>query len=199
MVLTWVSLACGGTTLLDGPVYTCPTAIPPTVLPGTPPPPLPTPYVITPPQDFFRDDPVIVGAAGAPLRVQFRLLTVQSLPASPDKHGQPRRIYSWQLEVHNLGSQPYETFPALQMFLSTLTTPGGDLTGVWPSSQAAAHEAGLTIDPNLYTLPPGQMRVFRFAAYAPPGLAHRFTFALDPTVTAGSPQVTWVNQPNPFC
>lgn len=197
-MLSVATLACG-TALHDVPVYVCPTEVPPTILPGTPQPPPPTPVVITPPQDFYAGDPVIVGTAGAPLRVQFRLLNAQSFAASPDEDGRPRRVYVWQLEVSNLGSEDYELFPALQMYLSTIATPAGEVTGAWGSSQAAADETGLTIDNDTAILLPGERRVFRLAAYGPAGTARRFTFTLDPTVTAGSGTITWVNATNPYC
>lgn len=204
--LLFAILACVGTVLRDGALYVCPSPIPataaPTVLPGTPlPPPTalpPTPFVITPPQDFYLGDAVFVGAAGAAVRVRLRLQPVRSYPALP-AGGQPRSIYAWSLEVKNAGTQNYEIFPAVQMYLSTVMTASGESTGVWGSTNAAADEAHLTIDDNFYTLIPGETRTFRFAAYAPAGSAKRFTFTLDPTVTQGSPVITWINQTNPSC
>ncbi len=192
-------LACVGTALTGLPSYTCPTDIPPVVTPGTPLPPPATPYVITPPQDFYRGDAVFVGSPGAAQRVRFRLQNVSSYPASPDANGMPRRIYAWQLQVRNVGSQDYEVFPALQLYLSEVNTTAGVVSGTWGSTQAAADEAGLTIDNEVYTLASGQTRTFRFAAYAPAGTARRFTFTLDPTVTEGSSVITWTNQDNPYC
>jgi hypothetical protein len=204
--LLFAVLACVGTVLPDRAVYVCPSPIPataaPTVLPGTPlPPPTklpPTPFVITPPQDFYVGDVVFIGAAGAPVRVRLRLQAVRTYPAAP-AGGQSRRIYAWALEVKNAGTQNYEIFPAVQLYLSVVTTASGESTGVWGATQAAADEAGLTLDDNFYTLIPGETRTFRFAAYAPAGSARRFTFTLDPTVTQGSPVITWINQTNPSC
>ena len=207
--LIFAALACAGTPLLDVPIYICPTNVPPTAAPvmtlppglptAVPPPiPPPTPYIITPPQDFYLGDAVFVGVSGSPVRVRFRLQNVRAYPASPSD-GQPRSVYAWQLEVKNVGAQDYEVFPALQMYLSTVSTASGDVNGAWGSSQAAADEAGLTIDNEVYTLTPGVTRVFRFAAYGPAGGARRFIFTLDPTVTEGSATITWVNQTNPYC
>lgn len=204
--LLFAALACVGTVLRDGVIYICPSPIPataaPTVQPGTPSPlPTalpPTPFVITPPQDFYVGDAVFIGAEGAPVRVRLRLQPVRIYSATPVS-GQPRSIYAWSLEVKNAGTQNYEIFPAVQMYLHTISTASGEVTGVWGSTQAAADEARLTIDDNFYTLIPGETRTFRFAAYAPTGSARRFTFTLDPTVTQGSPVITWINQTNPSC
>jgi hypothetical protein len=204
--LLFAVLACVGTVLRDGAVYVCPSPIPataaPTVLPGTPlPPPTklpPTPFVIIPPQDFYVGDAIFVGAAGAPVRVRLRLQAVRSFPAAP-AGGKPRSIYAWALEVKNAGTRNYEIFPAVQLYLSTVMTTSGEMTGAWGSTQAAADEARLTLDDNFYTLAPGETRTFRFAASAPAGSARRFTFTLDPTVTQGSPVITWINQTNPYC
>ncbi len=202
-------LACAGTPLAGLPIYTCPTSVPPTamptVLPGTATPiplptlPPPTPYVIMPPLDFYVGDAVFVGETTAPDRVRFRLQNIMSYPASPDADGLVRRVYAWQLEVRNLGNQAYEIFPALQMYLSEITTGAGNQLGAWGSTQAAADEAGVSIDNDAYSLTPNETRTFRFAAFAPSGSASRFTFTLDPTITSGSGTINWTNQHNPYC
>jgi hypothetical protein len=151
-----------------------------------------------PPQDFYIGDAVVVGSVGSPTRVRFRLLNIQTFPA-PQKDGLPRNIYAWQLEVKNVGTADYNIFPAYRMYLSRVTTATGEIGGVWGSSQTAANEVGLTIDNGIYVLAPQEIRTFHFAAYAPAGSAHRFTFTLDPTVTEGSSTITWTNQSNPFC
>jgi hypothetical protein len=199
MFIVFAALACAGTPLLGVPTYSCPTDVPPVVTPGTPLPPPPTPYVITPPQPFFVGDAVFVGSAGATQRVRFRLQHVRPYPVPPAAEGTTRQVYAWQLEVHNAGTQDYQVFPTVQMYLSEVATTSGNVGGIWGSSQAAADVAGLNIDNNVYTLAPGQTRMFRLAAFAPAGNARRFTFTLDPTVTEGSRSITWTNQTNPYC
>jgi len=198
-------LACAGTPLAGAPAYTCPTPVLPptsTVLAGTPQPtprPQPTPYVILPPADFFVGDAVFIGTSQDENGVRFRLQSVGSQPASPDGNGDPRNVYTWQLEVKNIGTADYEVFPSAQMFLNEISTAYGDQTGVWPATREAADEAGAPFDDDAYRLDSGETRVFRFAAYGPAGQASRFTFQLDPTVSDGSGVVTWTNQSNPTC
>ncbi|RMG74253.1 MAG: hypothetical protein D6711_09235 [Chloroflexi bacterium] len=198
-------LACTGTPLTDTPVYICPTPVPlptSTVLAGTPQPtprPQPTPYVILPPTDFFVGDAVFIGTSVSENGVRFRLQSVGSQPASPDGNGEPRNVYTWQLEVKNIGTADYEVFPSAQMFLNEISTAYGDQTGVWSATREAADEAGVPFDDDAYRLDSGETRVFRFAAYGPVGQASRFAFQLDPTVSDGSEIVTWTNQNNPHC
>ena len=198
-------LACAGTPLAGAPAYSCPTPVPlptSTVLAGTPQPtplPQPTPYVILPPADFFVGDAVFIGTSASENGVRFRLQSVGSQPASPDGNGDPRHIYTWQLEVKNIGTADYEVFPSAQMFLNEISTAYGDQNGVWPATREAADEAGVPFDDDAYRLDSGETRAFRFAAYGPAGQASRFTFQLDPTVSDGSGVVTWTNQSNPYC
>ena len=191
-------LACAGTPLLDVPSVTCATPLQPTVLPGTPAPIPPTPVVISAPDDFYIGDSVIVGNPPSPLRVEFRLLDVQTYPTSPDNYGNPRQIVSWRLRVKNIGSQDYEIFPALQMFLSEVDTAYGAQTGTWGASQIAGDLIGQTVDNDIYTLIPDQTRTFRLVAFVPAGTVQRFVFVLDPTGDESS-TVSWSNQTNPFC
>jgi hypothetical protein len=190
-------LACAGTPLLDAPSVTCPTPVQPTALPGTPPPIPPTPVVIT--DEFYIGDRVIVGNPSSPLRVQFRLLDVQTYPTTPDNYGNPRQIVSWRLRVKNIGTQEYEVFPALQMFVSEVDTAYGTQTGTWGTTQVAGDLIGQTVDNDIYTLTPNQTRTFQLVAFAPAGTVRRFAFMLDPTVTDSSEQITWQNQQNPNC
>jgi len=190
-------LACVGTPLLDMPSVTCPTPVQATVLPGTPAPIPPTPVVIT--DDFYIGDRVIVGNPSSPLRVQFRLLDVQTYPTSPDSYGNPRQIVSWRLRVKNIGTQDYEIFPALQMFVSEVDTAYGTQTGTWGATQAAGDLVGQTVDNDIYTLTPNQTRTFQLVAFAPAGTVRRFAFVLDPTVSESSTRITWQNQQNPYC
>jgi hypothetical protein len=190
-------LACAGTPLLNMPSVTCPTPVQPTVLPGTPAPIPPTPVVIT--DEFYIGDKVIVGNPSSPLRVQFRLLDVQTYPTSPDVYGIPRQIVSWQLRVKNIGTQNYEILPALQMFVSEVDTAYGTVTGTWGSTQTAGDLIGQTVDNDIYTLTPDQTRTFRLVAFAPAGTVRRFAFMLDPMVTDSSEQITWQNHQNSYC
>lgn len=198
-------LACAGTPLAGSPIYTCPTAIPQptaTVLAGTPMPtprPQPTPYVILPPTDFYLGDAVFVGSSASENGVRFRLQSVSSSPTSPDTDGTARRIYTWQLEVKNIGTADYDIFPSVQMFLSEISTASGNLSGTWFATREAAEEINVPFDDDVYTLNPGQTRSFRFAVYGRTGQAKRFTLQLDPTVTSGSGTINWTNQSNPYC
>ena len=180
-------LACAGTGLLDTPSFTCPTAIPPTVLAGTPTPIPPTPVVILPPNDFYLDDPVIVG------EVQFRLIDVNVHPNGDEA------IYVWTLEVSNRGQQDYEIFPASQMFISAVQSAYGEITGVWSATQSAANELGISGDMDLYALAPHETRLFNLAASAPAGDSVRFSFDLTPTITDDDHFIKWANQSNPYC
>jgi hypothetical protein len=185
--------------------YVCPTAVPtmtvpqPTSLPGTPllPPTLiplpPTPYVITPPQDFYVGDAVFVGTPGAPLRLRFRLLSIQSQPALPIS-GEPRSLYTWQIEISNLGTVVYETIPIALMAITQVETVSGHLNGTWHTSDIAMHEAGY-INENYGALQPGTSRIYRLAAYAPAGDLRQLTYSLD----GGTNRITWVNAANPYC
>jgi len=190
-------LACVGTPLLDMPSVTCPTPLQPTVLPGTPAPIPPTAVVIT--DDFYIGDSVIVGNTSSPLQVQFRLLDVNTNPTTSDVFGNPRQIVSWRLRVKNIGTQNYEIFPALQMFVSEVDTAYGTQTGTWGASQIAGDLIGQTADNDIYTLIPDQTRAFRLVAFAPAGTVQRFTFVLNPTMTDSNGRIAWQNQQNPYC
>ena len=190
-------LACAGTPLLDVPSVTCATPVQPTVLPGTPSPIPPTPVVIT--DEFYIGDRVIVGNASSPLRVQFRLLNLQTYPTSPDANGNPRQIVNWRLRVKNIGTQDYEIFPALQMYVSEVDTAYGTQIGTWGASQIAGDLIRQTLDNDIYTLVPDQTRTFRLVAFAPSGTVRHLAFVLDPTTTETSDRITWQNQSNPTC
>jgi len=195
--MVFAVLACAGTSLLDVPSMTCATPVQPTVLPGTPTPIPPTPVVIT--DEFYISDKIIVGSPSAPLRVQFRLLDVQTYPTTPDVYGNPRQIVSWRMRVKNIGTRDYEIFPALQMFVSEVETAYGTQSGTWGATQAAGDLIGQTVDYDIYTIIPDQTRTFRLVAFAPAGTVRRFAFVLDPTVTDSSERITWQNQQSPYC
>jgi hypothetical protein len=152
-----------------------------------------------PPADFFLGDAVFIGTSSSENGVRFRLQSVGSYPASPDLDGTARRIYTWQLEVKNIGTADYEIFPGIQMFLSEISTASENLSGTWFATREAAEEANVPFNADIYALNSGQTRSFRFAAYAPAGQAKRFTLQLDPTVTSGSGMINWANQSNPYC
>ena len=197
-------LACG-TAVTQTAHYVCPTPIPtavvpqPTPLPGTPLPfptpiPLPpTPYVITPPQDFYVGDAVYVGQSGAALRLRFRLLGVQAQPADP-VGGEPRSLYTWRLQIANLGSAPYDTVPVALMTMTRIDTFTGQLSGTWNTSETAMQDAGFTGE-NYDALQPGSSRIYRLAAYGPSGNARQPAYTLD----GASNRITWVNAGNPYC
>ncbi len=194
VMLLFAVLACG-TLVTDTASYTCPTAAPQataTTLAGTPMPtlpPPPTPYSITPPQDFYLGDAVLVGQQGAPLRLRFRLQNVQSQSAGS------RNLVTWRLEIRNLGSATYETIPVALMVITRITTANGEQTGTWQTSDAAMAAAGFTSE-NYDPLAPGSTRVYRLAAYIPTGSVNQFTYLLD---GEGGNRITWVNAANPYC
>lgn len=199
VMLVFAALACG-TIVTDTASYTCPTAVPQataTTLAGTPlptlPPP-PTPYTISPPQDFYVGDAVFVGQSGASLRLRFRLQNVRSQPAPP-LGGSPRSLYTWQLEVRNLGSADYETVPVALMVITRINTASGEQTGTWNTSETAMTAAGFTNE-NYDPLTPSSTRVYRLAAYAPARSVRQFAYLLD---GGGSNRITWVNAANPSC
>ncbi len=182
LFMIFVALACG-TVITDTATFTCPTAVPE---PGEP---IIPPVSISAPQDFYVDDAVFVGQPGAPLRLRFRLQTVQVQAA-----GSGQRVM-WRLEIHNLGTIPYETIPAALMVITRITTASGEQTGIWRTSEAAMNAAGFTGE-NYDPLPPGSTRVYRLAAYIPTGSPSQFTYLLDGD---GGNRITWVNQRNPYC
>jgi hypothetical protein len=194
IMLLFAVLACG-TIVTDLASYICPTAVPQataTTLAGTPiptlPPP-PTPYTITPPQDFYVGDAVFVGQSGAPLRLRFRLLNVQSQPA------QSQNLVTWRLEIRNLGSATYETIPIALMLITRINTANGEQIGTWRTSDAAMAAAGFANE-NYDPLTPGSMRLYRLAAYIPAGSVNQFAYLLD---GEGGNRITWINATNPYC
>jgi len=197
IIIVFAMLACAGTPLLDVPSVTCATPIQATVLPGTPAPIPPTRVVIT--DEFYIGDNVIIGNPASPLRVQFRLLDVQTYPTTPDALGNPRQIVSWRLRVKNIGTLDYEIFPALQMFVSEVETAYVIKSGTWGATQAAGDLIGQTVDNDIYTLTPDQTRTFPLVAFAPAGTVRRFAFVLDPTVADSNERITWQNQQNSIC
>lgn len=194
IMLVFAAIACG-TLVTDTASYTCPTAVPQataTTLAGTPQPtllPLPTPYRITPPQDFYVGDAVFVGQPGAPLRLRFRLQSVQTQPAGT------RNLITWRLEIRNLGSTTYETIPVALMVITRINTANGEQTGTWRTSEAAMQAAGFTNE-NYEPLAPGSTRTYRLAAYIPAGGVGQFAYLLDGD---GGNRITWVNAANPYC
>lgn len=191
-------LACG-TIVTETALYVCPTRLPPTTVPITVGPgtpiviptliPTSTPYRIFPPQDFYRGDAVFIGQPYAPLRLRFRLQSVQSQPAPP------RALYVWSLEIKNLGTMAYETIPVAQAMITQIRTGSGDLEGSWLPTDKAMKAAGF-LEENYEPLLPGTTRVYRIAVYGPVGSVRRIAFRLD---DEGRNQITWINQANPFC
>lgn len=179
-----------------------PLPIYPTPVPTYTPYPTPTLYVRT--NDYFVGDPVY--AITATLRLKFRVTAVQSLPAPPDTHGNPRSVYVWRLEVKNIGTLEYNLFPAAQMYVSEVITPtGGTMQGVWGPSLDAARAAGISPTYDPAALRPGQTMLFSLAAFGPQGTAYRISYALDlttrggPTQVPGTNIVSWLNRPNTDC
>ncbi len=181
---------------LPGPIY-------PTPVPTYTPYPTPTLYVRT--NDYFIGDPVY--AAGS-LKVRFRVtqITAQSTTV-PDPQGNPQNVYIWQLEVKNIGSIEYSIFPAAQMYISQIVTPGGGtMDGVWGPSIRAAQAAGITTNYDPVGLQPGETQTFTLVAFGPVGTVYRLSYAMDssergsgPTQVPGTNIVSWINAVNTIC
>ncbi|MGQ9910488.1 MAG: hypothetical protein ACUVS2_16805 [Candidatus Flexifilum sp.] len=204
----WNGRLCATNTPAPGGSYTTPGHIRPgataSPYPTTTPYPTSTPFVIRPPQPFFIGDPVYTGGFISPVSARLRLLSVTTLPAPPAPDGQPRALVRWQIEIRSLGRAAYEVFPAYQAYVSAVSTPAGEVVGVWGASAAAAALAGLTTPLEAVTLPPGTTRTFDLAAFIPAGTPRTFSFALDPTVRSapgipGSNLLVWSSAVNPHC
>ncbi|MCB9457895.1 MAG: hypothetical protein H6671_18080, partial [Anaerolineaceae bacterium] len=141
-------------------------------------------------QDFYLGDSIFVGQPGAPLRLRFRLLGVQSQPAPP-LGDIPQNLYTWRLEIHNLDSTTYETVPVALVLITALTTPTGEQTGAWLTSLAAMNAAGFT-DENYDALLLGTTRIYRLAAFAPAGTSTGWPtcWIAGATVSPGSTRPT---------
>lgn len=202
----WNGVVCANNTPFPGGMYSTPSLWLPgataTPRPTTTPYPTPTPFIIRPPQNFYLGDPVYTGGFVSAASVRLRLLTVQTLPSAAGN------VAYWEVEIKNVGSAPYEVFPAAQMVVSSVMTELSEVQGAWGASRGAALEAGIPAGFEAVALSAGQARTFRLAAYIPDGTPHRFTFALDPTTRPtppapdgmpGSNLLTWVNAPNPTC
>lgn len=207
----WNGFLCATNTPGPGGIYTTPSyavlGVTSTPRPTNTPYPTPTPFVIRPPQSFFVGDAIYTGGFVSSLSVRLRLLNVVSLAASPAADGSLRSIARWEIEIRNVGSAPYEVFPAWQMYVAAVMTPSGELEGIWGASRDAVAEAGLSTPLEAVTLAPGETRLFALAAYIPAGTAQRFAYALDPTTrpvpaTPGMPGtnvMVWTNSINTIC
>ena len=198
------------------PIYPNPLYPPPGGAPGsmtaTPRPtytPWPTPTLYVRTADYFVGDPVYSPLQPSGLQVRYRVTRVTTYPTPRlDAQGQPQSIFVWQLEVRNVGTMAYSIFPAAQMYVSTITLPGGQETeGIWGASIAAAEEAGLTPEYELVDVQPDETRTFTLAAFGPQGDVRRLAYVLDatsrgddiPTVVPGQNIVTWINEVNTIC
>jgi hypothetical protein len=192
---------------LNPPPGGAPGSLTPTPRPTYTPWPTPTEYVRT--NDYFVGDAIYTPAQPSGLQLMFRVTSVSDLSAAePDGQGQPQSIFTWEFEVKNVGSVEYDIFPAGQMYLSTITLPGGlETEGVWGASLAAAEEAGLTPNYELTDVQPGETKTFTLAAYGPRGTARRIAYVLDvtardggiPTIVPGQNIVSWINEVNTIC
>lgn len=159
-----------------------------------------------PPDDFYVDDAIYTGGFVSPLSVRLKLMNIQTITAS-SASGEPRNIVVWQIEIKNVGTSPYDVFPAWQMFVSTVATSEGDMDGLWGASLDALNEAGLNVDVDTSTIAPGQTQTFKLAAYIPTGIPKHFAWALDPTTrptpatpgVPGSNLLVWTNSQNTVC
>jgi hypothetical protein len=159
--------------------------------------------------DYFVGDAIYTGEQPSGLRLHFRVTDIRGMDAvEPDADGQPRSIFVWDLEVTNVGSVEYDLFPAGQMYVSTVTLPGGvEVEGVWGASTGAALEAGFTPQYDMTDIQPGETKTFTLAAYGPRGTARRIAYVLDvtarqggiPTIVPGQNIVSWINEVNTIC
>ena len=207
-----------GVTRVTYPIYPNPLNPPPGGAPGsmTPTPrptytpwPTPTQYVRT--NDYFVGDAIYTPAQPSGLQLMFRVSSISEMAAAePDASGQPQSVFIWEFEVKNVGSVEYDIFPAGQMYVSTITLPGGmETDGVWGASIAAAAEAGFTPNYELTDVQPGETKTFTLAAYGPRGTARRVSYVLDvtarddgggiPTIVPGQNIVSWINEVNTIC
>jgi hypothetical protein len=192
---------------LNPPPGGAPGSITPTPRPTCTPWPTPTQYVRT--NDYFVGDAIYTAEQPSGLRLRFRVTDIRAQNAvAPDRYGQPQSVYVWTFEVKNVGRVEYDVFPAAQMYVSTITLPGGmETQGVWGASLAAAEEAGLTPNYEATDIQPDETKTFTLAAYGPRGTAHRISYALDtstrdglnPTVVPGRNIVSWINETNTIC
>ena len=127
-------------------------------------------------------------------RLRFRLLSIASEPAEPVA-GNPRSLYTWRLEISNLGSVTYETIPVALIAITRIDTVSGQLSGTWNTSEAAMQDAGFTGE-NYDALTPGSSQIYRLAAYGPAGSVRQVTYHVDGD---GGNRITWVNAANPYC
>ncbi len=194
--------------------YPCcnPAPIYPTPRPTYTPYPTPTPYIRT--NDYFTGDMVYTSRQPSGLQLGFRVTQIEAREATPDEEGDPRSLYTWTLTIRNVGRIPYTVFPPAQMYISVIRrTFGGEISGVWGPSLAAANEAGLNFADSTWDMQdiaPGASRTFRLAAYGPIGTPIRIAYVLDastrppiegtqPTEVPGSNIVSWLNQANTEC
>ncbi len=80
------------------------------------------------------------------------------------------------------------------MAITRIDTAGGQLSGIWNTSEASMQDAGYTSE-NYDALQPGSARIYRLAAYGPAGNLRQLAYTLD----GGSNRITWVNAANPYC
>jgi hypothetical protein len=184
-----------------------PGSLTPTPRPTYTPWPTPTQYART--NDYFVGDAIYTPEQSSGLRVRFRVTDIWGTNSiEPDDDGQPQSIFVWELEVKNVGSVEYDLFPAGQMYISTITLPGGvEVEGVWGASMDAAKEAGFAPQYDMADIQPDEAKTFTLAAYGPRGTARRVSYVLDvtargdgvPTVVPGQNVVSWLNEVNTIC
>jgi hypothetical protein len=92
--------------------------------------PTPTTYVRT--HDYFVGDAIYSSEQPSGLQLRFRVTEIRDIPAAePDRDRQPQSIFVWTVEIKNIGAIEYDVFPAMQMYVSTITLPSGiDIEGV---------------------------------------------------------------------
>lgn len=184
-----------------------PGSITPTPRPTYTPWPTPTQYVRT--NDYFVGDAIYTPHQPSGLQLRFRVTDIREMPAAePGRDGQLQSVYLWTVEIKNIGSVEYDVFPAGQIYVSTITLPGGmETEGVWGASLAAAEEAGLTPNYEMTDIQPDETKTFALAAYGPRGTARRIAYVLNvtarggtmPTIVPGQNVVSWINEVNTIC
>ena len=203
---SWNGFVCATHAPPFGGIYTTPGQTIPgatsTPRPTTTPYPTPTSFVMRPPDTFYLGDPIYTGGFASSPNIRLRLLNLRAVGTAAGDP--PRTIAAWDVEIINMGTTPYEVFPAWQSYVRAVATSAGYIAGGWGASGEAAAEAGLNEPYEAVTLAPGERRTFALAAYTPVGAPLRITFVLDPTTRTapgmpGSNLLVWGNTTNPTC
>jgi hypothetical protein len=159
--------------------------------------PTPTAYVVS--ENYPMGADAYVGAEGG-LQLRFRISHPQII-LLPE-----RQLVTWELEIENVGTIPYNALPGAQVFVSHLLISGQVQAGYWYASAEAAQAAGLVIDASsldIMTVAGGETLALRLAAFTPLGEVYKIGWILDPYSGGygenqiGGNTALWLNAPDP--